>query len=147
SLRHPDEVIADGAFFLAVFGRLWAAGVDVDLARPRGDAKRRRVSLPTYPFQHQRYFIEPGKREREVAEKASEPTKVPDLDAWFYRPTWTLGADPPASGGRTHTWLVFVDQSGLGEEVANRLRRAGHQVICVRQSDAYYQLGPTEYRL
>ena len=39
SLRHPDEAIADSAFFLTVFGRLWAAGVGVDCAR-RGATRR-----------------------------------------------------------------------------------------------------------
>jgi acyl transferase domain-containing protein/acyl carrier protein len=147
SLRHPEEAVADDAFFLTVFGRLWAAGVHVDLAKARAGEKRRRVSLPTYPFRHQRYFIGPGKSETHAATAPSEPRKVQDLDAWFYRPTWTPAADPSASDARTYTWLVFVDQAGLGEEVADRLRRAGHQVVCVRQSDAYYQLGPTEYRL
>ena len=105
------------------------------------------MSLPTYPFQRQRYFIEPGKAAPRAAAAASEPTKVPDLDQWFYRPTWIPAAEPPPSDARTYTWLVFVDQAGLGEELADRLRRAGHQVVCVRQSDAYYQLSPTEYRL
>jgi acyl transferase domain-containing protein/thioesterase domain-containing protein/acyl carrier protein len=146
TLRHPDEAVADDAFFLTVFGRLWAAGADVDLARARSDESRRRVSLPTYCFQHRRYFIEPGKREEQVV-GASEPTKVANLDDWFYRPIWNPAEDPPSSDARSHTWLVFVDQAGLGEELADRLRRAGHQVVCVRQSDAYYQLGPTEYRL
>ncbi|MEV0001655.1 amino acid adenylation domain-containing protein [Micromonospora sp. NPDC050980] len=40
-----------------LLGRLWTAGVDVDLA----DAgPRRRVSLPGYPFQRRRYWISPS---------------------------------------------------------------------------------------
>jgi acyl transferase domain-containing protein/thioesterase domain-containing protein len=147
SLRHPEEAVADTAFFLTVFGRLWAAGVDLDLATARGREKRRRVGLPGYPFEHRRYFIEPGRLESRSAEASREPSKVPNVDAWFYRPTWIAAAPPPPASARASTWLLLVDQAGIGDKIAEKLRRAGHQVICVRQSDAYYQLGPTEYRL
>src|SRR6056297_376813 len=60
SLRHPDDAIADDAYFLSVIARLWAVGVDADWAMIWGDARRRRVVLPTYAFQRSRYFIEPG---------------------------------------------------------------------------------------
>ncbi|HWA25815.1 MAG TPA: amino acid adenylation domain-containing protein [Lacunisphaera sp.] len=43
-------------------GRLWMAGVDVDWPAWQG-APRRRVPLPTYPFERQRHWIEPGKTE------------------------------------------------------------------------------------
>ncbi|MEQ1853194.1 MAG: type I polyketide synthase, partial [Chthoniobacteraceae bacterium] len=63
SLRHPDERIPDTAYFLAVLGRLWAAGVKIDSSALWRDEKRLRVPLPTYAFQHQRYFIDAGKPE------------------------------------------------------------------------------------
>ncbi len=58
SLRHPREQVADTRFLLASLGKLWAAGVDVDWAAYRGDERRRRVGLPTYPFERHRYWIE-----------------------------------------------------------------------------------------
>src|SRR5690606_13651995 len=61
SLRHPDQVVADDMYFLGLLGRLWALGVPVDWAPVWGEARRNRVPLPTYPFQRQSYFIEPGK--------------------------------------------------------------------------------------
>jgi thioesterase domain-containing protein/acyl transferase domain-containing protein len=147
SLRHPDEQVPDAVFFLTVFGRLWAAGVDVDLARAGGAEKRRRVHLPTYSFQHQRYFIEPGKAALRDAPRAKEPTRSPNLDDWFYRPTWIAKVAEPSAKTEPKTWLLFADHAGLGDDLAGRLRAAGHQVVLVRPSDAYYQLGPTEYRL
>ena len=41
-------------------GRLWLAGVDVDWTRLHNE-QRRRVSLPTYPFERQRYWLDPVK--------------------------------------------------------------------------------------
>ncbi|MDQ2959275.1 MAG: type I polyketide synthase [Actinomycetota bacterium] len=46
---------------LAGAGRLWAAGVEVDWAATMPTAKAgraRRVELPTYPFQRQRYWLD-----------------------------------------------------------------------------------------
>jgi acyl transferase domain-containing protein/thioesterase domain-containing protein len=144
SLRHADEEVADAAFCLTVLGRLWATGLSMDFAAIRGEGSRRRVSLPTYPFQHQRYFIEPGKSE--VARPAAlGPRKLP-LDDWFYRPTWKEVDAPPTSTERL-TWLLFIDEIGIGDRLAEELRRDGQEVITVRPSDAYYQLSHHDYRL
>jgi acyl transferase domain-containing protein len=46
------------AAWLATLGNLWLAGIEIDWkSYHRGEA-RRRVPLPTYPFERQRYWIE-----------------------------------------------------------------------------------------
>ena len=40
-------------------GRLWCAGVPADLSRLEAGEGRRRVPLPTYPFEPQRFWIDP----------------------------------------------------------------------------------------
>ncbi|MGC2211161.1 MAG: amino acid adenylation domain-containing protein, partial [Candidatus Korobacteraceae bacterium] len=44
---------------LAACGRLWLAGVSLDTNAFFGDELRQRLSLPTYPFERKRYWIEP----------------------------------------------------------------------------------------
>ncbi|WP_410813372.1 amino acid adenylation domain-containing protein [Micromonospora sp. 067-2] len=39
-------------------GRLWTSGVPVDLSRLGDGAPRRRVPLPTYPFERRRYWVD-----------------------------------------------------------------------------------------
>ncbi|MCP4653922.1 MAG: non-ribosomal peptide synthetase, partial [bacterium] len=58
SLRHPREEVDDAAFLLTTLGRLWLAGVEVDWPALHGE-KRRRLVLPTYPFERRRCWIEP----------------------------------------------------------------------------------------
>ncbi|HKH48850.1 MAG TPA: amino acid adenylation domain-containing protein, partial [Thermoanaerobaculia bacterium] len=58
SLRPSWERRPDQAFALATLGRLWLAGVRVDWTGFRGGERRRRVALPTYPFERKRYWIE-----------------------------------------------------------------------------------------
>ncbi|SCL14702.1 amino acid adenylation domain-containing protein [Micromonospora nigra] len=54
----PGEV-TDPHHAARIAGRLWAAGVAVDLDAVHGGGTGRRVSLPGYPFQRRRYWIEP----------------------------------------------------------------------------------------
>ncbi|HKQ71980.1 MAG TPA: SDR family NAD(P)-dependent oxidoreductase, partial [Polyangiaceae bacterium] len=146
SLGHPDESIDDAAFVLTVFGRLWAAGLPVDLAHARGPEARRLARLPTYPFQHQRYFIEPGKVTAQTAGDGVPLRKVAAIDDWFYRPVWRP-AEPLSGEPGRRTWLVFIDDAGLGAQLTHALRERGDEVVVVHPSDAYYQLNHNEYRL
>ncbi|QHP66039.1 amino acid adenylation domain-containing protein (plasmid) [Bradyrhizobium sp. LCT2] len=50
---------SDGASILEALGRLWQWGVAVDWSGFAAAEHRGRVALPTYPFERQRYWIEP----------------------------------------------------------------------------------------
>ena len=56
----------------AAIGRLWCAGVPVRLEGLSGGQRRRRVPLPTYPFEHSRYLFTMTPAER-VPAKAAGP--------------------------------------------------------------------------
>jgi amino acid adenylation domain-containing protein len=58
SLPDPAEKGEGDAVFLDTLGRLWTAGMAPDWRALHGGTSRRRVSLPTYPFQRKRYFID-----------------------------------------------------------------------------------------
>jgi amino acid adenylation domain-containing protein len=58
SLRPVYERRPDPAFLLAALGRLWVAGARVDWTGFAQHERRRRVTLPTYPFERKRYWIE-----------------------------------------------------------------------------------------
>ncbi|HVR96985.1 MAG TPA: amino acid adenylation domain-containing protein [Thermoanaerobaculia bacterium] len=49
---------SENASLLDALGSLWVAGVEVDWTGFYRGERRRRVSLPTYPFERQRYFID-----------------------------------------------------------------------------------------
>ncbi len=55
--RQPHDL--EDRLLLESLGRLWTTGVQVDWRRQYGAAEARRISLPTYPFERQRYFVEP----------------------------------------------------------------------------------------
>jgi NADP-dependent 3-hydroxy acid dehydrogenase YdfG/ubiquinone/menaquinone biosynthesis C-methylase UbiE/acyl carrier protein len=59
SLRHAYERQSDVAFLLNTLGQLWLSGVQIDWPGFYAHERRRRLPLPTYPFERERYWIDP----------------------------------------------------------------------------------------
>ncbi|MGH3992496.1 MAG: phosphopantetheine-binding protein, partial [Pseudonocardiaceae bacterium] len=57
SMRHPQDRRGDRDALLRALARLWVTGVPIDWAAYAGAERRRKVCLPTYPFERQRYWI------------------------------------------------------------------------------------------
>jgi acyl transferase domain-containing protein len=64
SLPHPEERQTDLECLLGAAGRLWLAGVAVETAGYHAGRRRRLLPLPTYPFERQRYWVEPQTQHR-----------------------------------------------------------------------------------
>ena len=62
SLRRPKEDRRDLDVLLGALGRLWLAGADVDWSAVHSGERRRRIALPTYPFERRRYWVEAVER-------------------------------------------------------------------------------------
>jgi amino acid adenylation domain-containing protein len=58
AMRHPRDPSADLAVLLQAVGRLWLAGATIDWQGFHAGQARRRLPLPTYPFERQRYWID-----------------------------------------------------------------------------------------
>ena len=152
SARHARESVPDEQVLVGALGRLWLAGVDVDWAALHAGAHRRRVALPTYPFQRQRYSIARSRAQPANASLSWAPTgKKADIADWFYRPTWrstTLPVDGPGDlGGEGSGWLVFADACGLGIRLAQRLEEAGRRVISVTPGERFERSGGNAYAI
>ncbi len=46
----------------AAVGQLWVAGASIDWSAHHGGVRRQRISLPTYPFERQRFWAQPTSR-------------------------------------------------------------------------------------
>ena len=146
TLRHPEEQVDDRAFLATVFGRLWAIGLPMPADRLWPGEKRRRVPLPTYAFQGQRYWIEPSKA---VAQPAGStyPPKIEDFEQWFYSPVWRRQDADGDQKPEKRSWLIFLDETGLGDELVERVRASGEDVVTVQPGDAFYKVSDQEYWL
>jgi amino acid adenylation domain-containing protein len=88
TLRHAFERTDDLAFLLQTVGRLWLTGLRPDWPAFWADQPRRRVPLPTYPFERRRYWIEP-RTEPAVPPAVARPVEasVPASAAMAAAPT------------------------------------------------------------
>jgi acyl transferase domain-containing protein/acyl carrier protein len=144
-------------------GRLWLAGVEIDWAALHKGERRRRVPLPTYPFEKQRFWVEPGAQNGGLLKGrvgGAGPLTLADMvrgpDDWFSVPSWTrvapapwpaaADADVPARGCR----VVFADRQGLGDLLAAQWRGgAGRSasVVIVREDDGVQRPARGEHLL
>jgi acyl transferase domain-containing protein/acyl carrier protein len=148
SLGHPQDAVPDQAAALAALGRLWLAGLHLDWAGFHGGETRRRVPLPTYPFERQRYWIEarsegaaasPSAVAGVAAGAGGEATaKQPEVADWFYLPAWKPALPPvqpsAPSAGEPRRWLALVEPGGPSADLAARLARGG-EVITVEPGE------------
>ncbi|UFZ08167.1 SDR family NAD(P)-dependent oxidoreductase [Bradyrhizobium ontarionense] len=130
---------AELAVLMRGVGLLWLAGVPVDTAPFAAGRHPRLVPLPTYPFERQRYWIDPPAGGRGIA----VATKKPDIEDWFYLPCWkpSLAAPAGASATPAHTWLLFLDHGGVGRDLADQLGRGGAAVVTVAAGNAFRRDG------
>lgn len=97
--------------------RAWVRGVPVSWQTVCTGESRRRVELPTYPFQRRRYWFE----ERAVAGTSTAPAPAYVLEWEAQRNQETGDGKREAKG----SWCVV----GAGETLAAELRRSNEQLV------------------
>lgn len=111
---------------LTSVGAMWADGVDIDAVALHAGERRRRVSLPGYPFERKRYWIEP----RTAPQRRGAWTKkIDDVGKWLYLPDWSRQPIVRRGLARGSRWLV-IDESGaaLVGRLVTRARERGAEV-------------------
>jgi len=142
-MRHPQHQKSDVATLLTAIGKLWIAGVDVDWKAGWADESRRRVPLPTYPFERKRYWVD--FRNDTGSTITAPPEKKKDVADWFYTDSWTRRELPPASDeSRAESWLILDDTLGIASRLAQRLRAAVTEPIPQSRIVSFHGLGASE---
>jgi acyl transferase domain-containing protein len=139
------QVGTDQASLLNAVGQLWSDGVTVDWDKYYSGERRRRVSVPLYPFEWQRYDAKPT---LETLPQANWLTKIPDPNAWFYEPSWRAIARPvERPNEQAGPALVFLDDVGLGAAAAAKLPNVAivRRGVQFRQTDDFaFEIRPEE---
>lgn len=141
---HYDEQ-SSSAFLLTTLGKAWLAGVTINWEGFYAHEFRHRLSLPTYPFERQRYWIEPNATTPPVTTALPEGKKA-DIGEWFYQPAWKQ-AEINWEPGRellqdSALWLLFEDATGLGNLLTEKLIAAGQSVVRVQAGLQFRAVAP-----
>ncbi len=139
SLRHDYENESDPDFLLNTVGKLWLAGVEINWGNLDSRPNRRKISLPAYPFERQRYWIESST----IRQSAKNIPKTEVAD-WFYVPAWER---TPSSGSPLDlindeaSWLIIGERSDFANQVVSTLKERGANVACAFFGETFAQKG------
>ncbi|HEV7509231.1 MAG TPA: SDR family NAD(P)-dependent oxidoreductase [Thermoanaerobaculia bacterium] len=148
SLRPPQQDGSDLGFFLETLGKLWLSGVEVDWESFYREERRHRVALPGYPFEGERYWLGPRGAVASVRGSVAAGAKKPDPGDWYYRPEWRPAALPvPDAGTAGGSWLLFVDDCGVGRCLAESLQASASELATVGVGDRFERLSANEWRI
>ena len=127
---------------LTALGEMWVKGVPVELKPLRGERHQQRIALPTYPFQRQRYWIEPDDR---IQPQNNAVT--------FYKPAWSHQSvyldyeSLDLDNLNRHTWIIFKDDIGCGEKVISLLKTHAIQPIVIEFGMDYSEKKLTNFTI
>ena len=144
--REPEQ-----PFLLRSLGRLWLLGAKVDWHGYYRGEQRRRVSLPTYPFEGERYWVDAQPAVSESGSgiglsRQASSKKDANIANWFYVPSWRLSLPLEAGNAvEPQCWIVFADALGFGSTIAERLESMGHNVVLVRPGAAFARESDKSY--
>ena len=141
---------------LAAAGELWCRGASLRWSNFYGAESRRRLPLPTYPFERQSHWFETpeggGVGGNPFARRGADPLAVrSEPEDWFFLPTWKaaprhqalrLEEELPADG----EWLLFGG-SPLGDALQHRLLGLKQRVTTVLHGKDFTAEGEDVYRL
>jgi len=143
-IRRKNEEINDREFLHEAIGQLWTYGTQIDWDVFYGPQFRKRISLPTYSF-------EPNKFAAEVSPIVAGQMKAihPDskeLKDWIYYPIWKnsfLFTGPGTSEKRTY--LFFSKGCEFSSLLIDELSRDGQRVIGVLCGSKFERSGPNQF--
>ncbi|MBL0422888.1 SDR family NAD(P)-dependent oxidoreductase [Ramlibacter sp. AW1] len=154
STRKPDEPEADLPVMLRSAGALWGRGIEMAWPALRGPAARRRTPLPTYAFDHERHWIEPGRVTlAETAPAGTAPAagdslqRLPRMDDWFHAGGWQPVPLPTSAAAAEGPWLVVGSGGALGAALLRALSAQGGAVVAASHGAAFGRRDATHYEV
>ncbi|HVU65473.1 MAG TPA: SDR family NAD(P)-dependent oxidoreductase, partial [Ktedonobacteraceae bacterium] len=150
----------DQQAMLETLGTFWLLGCEINWQQFGAEEQRRRLCLPTYPFERQRYWIDlptektggtasqPQAASGELSpEETLSQLKKEELSNWFYLPAWKQSAPPvaPVEADEAECWLVLAHSEGIGGKIWQRLRALRQHVILVEPGEGFSQRDATSY--
>jgi len=133
----------DRETFLTALGELYKAGIDPEWQGLEQPGRHRTVTLPTYPFQRQSYWME---LPNIISPNHNQHSTSNEIDRYIYTLQWQespLQTNIHRSNSSTgiDQWLIFTDENHTGLVLGEVLEREGYSCIYVLKGSEYYKNG------
>jgi amino acid adenylation domain-containing protein len=121
SMRHPHDNQADDQVLYSALGKLWLCGYNINWQAYWGNEKRCKVSLPTYPFERKRYWIDPPSTsaETQLVQQPLNYSRGNDMQPKAVIPQPTSAAQTRAERIADKLKHILHDLSGVAIESLN----------------------------
>ncbi|WP_293024902.1 type I polyketide synthase [Moorena sp. SIO3I8] len=153
----------DSRQMLESLASLYKHGASVDWGRFHQHNPRRLISLPTYPFERQRYWLDTTSV-KPLSPISYGQLSTPSYRDWLYEIAWQpkdvdssdISVDISKS---STTWLIFADKEGFGETFGETLVQQleekcvdkavpkEHRVLLISPGSSYEQLQVNHYQI
>jgi len=145
TLPHPREAAGGLRCALTSLGQIWTLGAEVDWPKLHTPDTVRRVPLPTYPFEHKRFWVEADSTNAPLESTVAPSSQNHASNVLFYRRVWKAEPLTQLPVTKAGSWIVFNDSLGLGSQIHNYLKTAQQDVINVEAGSSYRHLSETSY--
>jgi len=152
SLQSSQDERTDLRYMLDVCGRLWSVGISLNWQRVSASSERRRVPLPTYTFERERYWLPEVPQTQAAPITQGVTQRKIDFADWFSLPSWKRSAPVSYSkrrdsGQQKQCWLVFVGKCGISDQIVERLKQARQDVVTVEKAEKWSKRSELAYAL
>ncbi|NOQ28403.1 MAG: SDR family NAD(P)-dependent oxidoreductase [Bacteroidales bacterium] len=147
-IKHPKEDISDQYYLFNKIGELWLNGKEPNWENIYEEEDRRKVSLPTYSFEKNKYLAEFDLKKTLSLENKGK-TERNDIKDWFYSPGWkksyTIHEDENNFKGKIN--LLFADKSGICSSLGKVLKGNSEITIFIDIAETFKQISEYHFTL
>ncbi|UFZ03300.1 SDR family NAD(P)-dependent oxidoreductase [Bradyrhizobium ontarionense] len=145
SMPHVKATAHQVEAFARGLAKLWVGGLRLDLSQLYREERRRKLPLPTYPFERQRYWAGSSQEDQPNpphADLGGEGTFVP----LWKRVAKAPDRSSPAEAQSYH-WLVFITDDALCNEFMASLKGRHPHVTTVSAGSGFKQVSPSAFEI
>jgi len=152
-LRHPNQNIDDQYYLLEKIGEMWITGMSVNWKNLHLSKNRKKVPLPTYPFERRPY--PPQQIKHDVIKKLpvdnnATHTKKTEMADWFYIPSWSrediensvLSQNQPIAN---ENWLVLEKDFDFVSTLIGTNSLKEETITCAKVGDRFSEIEPGNF--
>jgi acyl transferase domain-containing protein len=148
-INQTQEQINDQVFLFSQLGRIWCCGININWNELYKNEKRKRISLPTYPFERQNYsiLVKPDEILKEISLNKFN-FKRKEIDEWFYLPSWKRKKIIIHNKiKKDKNCLLFINDNQLSISFCKYLKNEFQNVILIKNGQTFTNLEENIYSI